>query len=154
METLTTSNLAATCGGVIGWDREIKQRPAGLRTHMLVALGAAGFTLLATDLVERHPSSDPSRMLEGIIGGVGFLGAGTILRRRGDVEGMTTAAGLWVVAAMGMAAGLGEYHVLAALVLIAVVTLSVLYRLAPDPGEPPSDRERARPLARRRRTSR
>lgn len=147
MESLTTSSVelwlrllaAALCGGAVGWEREIKNRPAGLRTHMLVALGAAGFTMLSTELLERHPSSDPARIIEGIIGGVGFLGAGTILQRRGDIKGMTTAAGIWVVAAIGIAAGLGEYQLLIALVLITLVTLFALPRMIGKPRPPTPD---------------
>ncbi|MCA8971195.1 MAG: MgtC/SapB family protein [Planctomycetes bacterium] len=119
--------IAAICGGLVGWDRERKDRPAGIRTHLLVAIGAAGFTLLATEMGEKSRAVDPTRMIQGVIGGVGFLGAGAILQSRGNVQGMTTAAGIWVVAAIGIAAGLGEYHLLAALLVMTLLALTVLH---------------------------
>lgn len=119
--------IAAICGGAIGWERERKSRPAGLRTHMLVAIGACAFTLLSIEIGERDKEVDPTRMLQGIIGGVGFLGAGAILQGREGVRGMTTAAGIWAVAAMGMAAGLAEYALLLAISTTSLATLSLLH---------------------------
>lgn len=107
--------LAAICGGIIGWEREWRKKPAGLRTHMLVAVGSASFTLGAVRFVESSPGGansldlDPTRVVQGIVGGIGFLGAGAIVRSRGSVEGLTTAAGVWVMGAIGVACGLGYY---------------------------------------------
>jgi putative Mg2+ transporter-C (MgtC) family protein len=106
--------LAVLIGALIGWNRERHDKPAGLRTHMLVALGSASFTLLGFE-VGAHvsgsagPGLDPTRVLQGVIGGIGFLGAGAIIQSGGQVSGITTAAGLWVVGALGAAAGLGAY---------------------------------------------
>jgi putative Mg2+ transporter-C (MgtC) family protein len=98
--------LAAALGAVIGFQRERAHRPAGLRTHILISAGAALFTAIS-GLV--FPGGDPSRIAAGVVTGIGFLGAGTILHRTRVVEGLTTAASIWVVAAIGMAAGSGLY---------------------------------------------
>jgi putative Mg2+ transporter-C (MgtC) family protein len=96
--------LAACAGGMaIGWERESKNKPAGLRTNILVAVGSAGFTLVSWNLTAHLNAGandlrvDPLRLVQGIIGGIGFLGAGAIIQSHGTVRGMTTAAGIWVV---------------------------------------------------------
>lgn len=100
--------LAAALGFLIGLERELAGRPAGLRTHALAALGAATFTLVS---VEAFPGSDPARVAAGVVTGLGFLGAGTILKDGGEqgVQGLTTAAGMWAVGAVGLAVGSGLY---------------------------------------------
>lgn len=100
--------VAALLGGLLGWEREHAGKAAGVRTHMLVAMGAALFVLVAQQA--GISPADNSRVLQGIIAGVGFLGAGTILKGDGEgqVKGLTTAAGIWLTAAIGTAAGLGE----------------------------------------------
>ncbi|UPQ83688.1 MgtC/SapB family protein [Pseudomonas knackmussii] len=100
--------LAIALGGVLGYEREYKGKAAGLRTHMLVALGAALFVLVP--LEAGMPLEDLSRVMQGIITGIGFLGAGTILKgsSQQDVKGLTTAAGIWLTAAIGVATGLGH----------------------------------------------
>ncbi|GAA4423064.1 MgtC/SapB family protein [Bremerella cremea] len=122
--------LAALCGAVLGWDRERKAKPAGLRTNMLVALGAATFMVIGLDyqnsLQEPSPDwlrIDPFRILSGIIGGVGFLGAGSIIESRGNVHGLTTAATIWVSAATGSACGMGFYGVAVMAIGLGLVTL-------------------------------
>lgn len=127
--------LAAVLGGLIGLEREWSGKPAGLRTNMLICVGAA----LLTDLSVRFPGfvtndlvrADPARIAAQIVSGIGFLGAGTIIQSRGSVSGLTTAATLWVVAAIGMAAGSG-FHIeatgSAVLVLITLVPLGSLER--------------------------
>ena len=96
--------LAVLLGGLVGFEREFFHKPAGLRTHMLVSLGAAIFavTSIAFDL-------DPARVAAGIVTGIGFLGAGSIIALRGQVKGITTAATLWTAASIGLAIGIGEY---------------------------------------------
>jgi len=99
---------------LIGWDRERADKPAGIRTHMLVALGSASFTLLGFEVGDHlAPKTgegfDPTRVLQGVIGGIGFLGAGAIIQNRGRVSGITTAASVWVAGALGSAAGVGAY---------------------------------------------
>lgn len=98
--------LAAFLGGVIGFQREWTGKEAGLRTHMLICLGSALFTALS---VYAFPGSDPARIASGIATGIGFIGAGVILHRTGGVKGLTTAATIWGVAAIGVAAGSGKY---------------------------------------------
>ncbi len=96
--------FAALLSGIVGFEREAQHKAAGLRTHMLVGFGAALFTLVGTFAFE---GSDPSRVAAQIVTGVGFLGAGAIFRQGANVRGLTTAAGLWAVAAIGMTAGAG-----------------------------------------------
>lgn len=121
--------VAMILGGVVGWEREINDRPAGLRTHVLVAMGSALITIVSISF--QGPGLDPSRIAAQIVSGIGFLGAGAILRRGNIVRGLTTAASLWVVAAIGMAVGVGgAYAVLATVAtLVAFATLSTVNRL-------------------------
>jgi putative Mg2+ transporter-C (MgtC) family protein len=120
--------LALLLGGILGWDRERRDKPAGLRTHMLVSLGSASFVALAVDLQTQAGAQviDPTRVLQGVVGGLGFLGAGTIIQGRGHVSGLTTAASVWVVGAVGAAAGLGAYVLAIATAVLAVPVLSLL----------------------------
>ena len=120
--------LAATAvGGVIGLNRELTQKPAGLRTHALVALGAALVTVSALQLniPESITHADAaSRVIQGLIAGVGFIGGGVILHRDGrDVQGLTTAATIWVSAALGISCGIGQWRIAAATSGIALVVL-------------------------------
>ncbi len=116
--------IAATLGGVLGFEREQKGKAAGLRTHMLVALGAALFVLIPQQA--GVSDADLSRVLQGLIAGVGFLGAGTIIKGSGDeeIKGLTTAAGIWLTAAIGVAAGMGRE---ATAVLSTLLALVILY---------------------------
>jgi putative Mg2+ transporter-C (MgtC) family protein len=107
--SLLRLGLAAVLGGLIGLEREIKHRPAGLRTNLFICLGAALFTLLSDELAVEH-LGDHTRIAAQIIPGIGFIGAGSILHNRGDlVSGITSAATLFVVASVGMAVGGGLY---------------------------------------------
>ncbi|MCK9490381.1 MAG: MgtC/SapB family protein [Xanthomonadales bacterium] len=112
--------VAAVLGGIIGWEREHKGRAAGLKTHMLVSIGSALFVLapLMADIDPDHVT----RVMQGIVQGIGFLGAGAIIKYNAHVEGLTTAAGIWMTAAIGMAAGMGQ-EVLA--VMTTVLALAV-----------------------------
>ena len=98
--------LAIGLGALIGFERELKHRPAGLRTHMLVSLGATIFAVSSISF-----DIEPARVAAGIVAGIGFLGAGTIIAHKGHVKGITSAATLWVVAGIGLAAGIGEYYI-------------------------------------------
>ncbi|WP_395763927.1 MgtC/SapB family protein [Stutzerimonas balearica] len=125
--------VAAALGGLLGYERELKRKAAGLRTHMLVALGAALFVLVP--LQAGVPKEDVSRVMQGIVTGIGFLGAGTILKGSSveDVKGLTTAAGIWLTAAIGVAAGMGHEAtaVLSSLLALAVFrTMPILERHA------------------------
>jgi putative Mg2+ transporter-C (MgtC) family protein len=115
-------------GAIIGFERELQRQPAGFRTHSLVSLGAALFTIVSAfgfsgDLV------DPTRIAAQIVSGIGFLGAGAILQYRGNIRGLTTAASLWSVAAIGMAAGAGLYSVAVVGTILILVVLSILDRV-------------------------
>jgi putative Mg2+ transporter-C (MgtC) family protein len=115
----------------IGLDRELRNKPVGLRTFMLVSLGAAAFSLVIMELTqtiepEGHLAIDPSRVAEGIIGGIGFLGAGAIIQGARGVVGATTGASIWVVGGIGMACGFGFYAHAAITTAIAAVVLTIL----------------------------
>lgn len=111
--------LAAGLGAAIGWQREKAHKPAGLRTHILIAIGAALFTVAS---LYGFPGGTPSQVAAGVVTGIGFLGAGVIMHRTRTVEGLTTAASVWAVAAIGMSAGAGMYILaLAATVIIFLV---------------------------------
>jgi putative Mg2+ transporter-C (MgtC) family protein len=115
--------LAAALGGMLGYERERKGKAAGVRTHMLVAMGAALFVLVPQ--LGGMGIADMSRVIQGVVAGVGFLGAGAILKRQSqdDVQGLTTAANVWMTAAIGIACGLGRESTA---VLSALLTLAVL----------------------------
>jgi putative Mg2+ transporter-C (MgtC) family protein len=114
--------LAAVLGATIGLEREIHEHPAGMRTHLLVSLGSAGFTVLSIYAFPA-PGADPARIAAQIVTGVGFLGAGAILKEGATIRGLTTAASLWAVAAVGMAAGAGAW--LIAMTITAIVVFSL-----------------------------
>lgn len=127
--------FATLIGATIGWERELQRKPAGLRTHTLVALGSATFMLISLDMhfdlgTDRTaPSLDPNRVLQGVVGGIGFLGAGSILQARGHVSGLTTAASVWMTGALGAGAGLGSFALVGIATVIGFVVLSVLQKL-------------------------
>lgn len=120
--------MAAILGGILGFEREHKGKAAGVRTHMLVALGAALFVLVPQ--TSGAEADAMSRVVQGIIAGIGFLGAGTILKNQegdeGHVKGLTTAAGLWMTAAIGVAAGLGKEATALLSTLLALGIFSVM----------------------------
>ncbi len=124
-------SLAVAFGLVVGWERESKDKPAGLRTHMLVSLGSASFMLATLDLASGplrfsdETSIDPSRIVQGVITGIGFLGAGCIIRGDSDVRGLTTGASVWVVGAVGVSCGGGLYVVAAMIAFFTFVVLSI-----------------------------
>jgi putative Mg2+ transporter-C (MgtC) family protein len=104
--------LAGLVGALIGWEREVRGKPAGLRTLMLVSLSAAVYVAAAEQAaLRRGEAVDAGRLMSGIAQGIGFLGAGAILQARGEVRWLTTAASLWAAAALGMAIGLGMYSI-------------------------------------------
>jgi putative Mg2+ transporter-C (MgtC) family protein len=122
-ETFARLALAFVMGGLVGWERESVDKPAGFRTHILVCVGAALFALVSS-VGFFGSGADPSRVASNIVVGIGFLGAGTIWRTGGGVQGLTTAASLWTVAAVGTAAGIGYYAgaVGATVIVIGVLT--------------------------------
>ena len=120
--------LGLVLGAVIGLERELHRQPAGFRTHSLVALGAALFTIISAYGFS-GPSVDPTRIAAQIVSGIGFIGAGTILQYRGNIRGLTTAASLWSVAAIGMAAGAGLLAMAAIGTVLILVVLALLDRV-------------------------
>ena len=118
--------VAAVLGGVLGYERERHGKSAGMRTHMLVAIGAALFVLIPQQA--GTSTADLARVLQGVITGVGFLGAGAIILGNKQVEtrGLTTAAGIWVTAAIGVAAGMGRESTAVQSTIVALVVLSVI----------------------------
>jgi uncharacterized membrane protein YhiD involved in acid resistance len=113
-------SVAAALGAVIGFDRELHAKPAGLRTNMVVAIATAAFAYIGSQLFE---GGDPTRIASQVVTGIGFLGGGAIFASGGKPHGLTTAAALWAAAAVGVAAGLGRYAVASAIALVVVVVL-------------------------------
>lgn len=124
--------VAMFMGGVIGLDREARDRPAGLRTHMMTAMAAAIFTILTLDLHEtfaaESPDSnaDPIRVIEAVTAGVAFLAAGAIIQGGGRVTGLTTGAGMWLAGALGVACGMENYSVAVIGLVLATIVLVLL----------------------------
>ena len=118
--------LAAFLGMLVGFEREYRGKPAGLRTYMLVAVGAALFTIMSVESSLGAPYFDPSRIASQVVVGIGFIGGGLILLKGDRLEGLTTAAGLWATAAVGMAVGFGFY---ALAIYATVLGLFVLWAL-------------------------
>jgi putative Mg2+ transporter-C (MgtC) family protein len=132
--------LAALLGGTIGFQHEIHGRPAGLRTHMLVALASALFMIVSTQYVfyqhfdgNELAKADPSRIAAQVVSGSGFLAGGVILHSGVTIQGLTTAAGLWLVVAIGLCAGGGMYWEGISATLLGVTTLEVLRRFEKKP---------------------
>ena len=122
--------VAAILGGVIGLEREIKNRAAGLRTYMLVCVGACLVMLTNQYIVQVFGTGDPVRMGAQVVSGIGFLGAGTIIvTRRSQIKGLTTAAGLWSAAGVGLAIGIGFYEAAIAGSLVIFVVMTLFQRL-------------------------
>jgi putative Mg2+ transporter-C (MgtC) family protein len=129
MRVLIRMTAAALLGAVVGFERERSGKPAGLRTHMLVSLGTALFVIAC--LESGMSSEGMSRVVQGLATGIGFLGAGAILKltEQQDIKGLTTAAGIWMTAALGVAAGLGRWGSAAVGVVMIWIILSVLDRV-------------------------
>ena len=119
--------LAVTLGAIIGVERELAHKPAGVRTHALVALGSALFTVLSAYAVKGVPGMDPTRIAAQIVTGVGFMGAGLIVFNESRVRGLTTAAGLWAAAAIGMAVGFRMYMVAAFATMLTLVVFVLFW---------------------------
>jgi putative Mg2+ transporter-C (MgtC) family protein len=149
LDLLIRVAVAVVLSAIVGIERELQHEEAGLRTHALVGLGAAAFTVVS---MVGFPlgDGDPTRVAAGIVTGIGFIGAGTILRNAGAVRGLSTAASLWAVGAIGMAAGAGLFVFAAGTMILALFVLEVLDRVeqavlrdrlarraVPPPDEPP-----------------
>ena len=136
--------VAGVVGGLLGWQRGHAGKAAGLRTHVLVAVGSAAFVAVPAQAGMSHEGI--SRVLQGLVAGIGFLGAGCILKRDGEeqVLGLTTAAGLWFTAGVGVAAGMGRELSALMLGVVGWFTLSTLTRWDPKPDSPPNGGRRIR----------
>lgn len=124
--------LSMILGGLVGFERQTHKRDAGLRTHILVCLGSCLIMLTSIYIFEVYKDQvplDPGRIAAGVITGIGFLGAGTIIRGREEVKGLTTAASLWIVSAIGLSAGIGFYKASIFATLLVLIVLSVLRRI-------------------------
>ena len=126
--TIERLALAAALGGIIGLERELRHKAAGLRTNMLICFGSAMFTVLSAQMADRF-GGDNVRIASQIIPGIGFIGAGAILRERGSVTGLTTAATIFVAASVGMAAGAGFYITASFATVVILLALAALGKL-------------------------
>ena len=124
--------IAAALGALIGFEREMNTAEAGLRTHILISVAAALFTILAFEIFHtidfgaQGPQADPIRAVEAVTAGIAFLGAGAIFRRGAGVQGLTTGAGMWLAGAVGVAAALGFYLIATGVALLAVLVMAAL----------------------------
>jgi putative Mg2+ transporter-C (MgtC) family protein len=130
-EMIVRLSVAALLGGILGVEREIHGRPAGLRTHLLVSLGAAAFMMMSPFVagLDKNLPGDPGRIAAQIVSGIGFLGAGAIVKEGVNIRGLTTAACLWVAAAIGMTTGAGKYPSATIISIIAIFALGLLPRV-------------------------
>jgi len=120
--------IAFVCGAIIGLEREISDKAAGLRTHILVCLGACLYGIIGLTLAAGY-KADILRLAQGLLIGIGFLGGGVIFREGPSVKGLTTAAGIWIMGAIGLAAGIGNYYVAAIGTVFTFLTLSVFSKI-------------------------
>ena len=121
--------LGFAAGGIIGFERSSRRQVAGLRTHILIALGATCLMLLSIWLPQQLNGGDPGRIAAQVVSGMGFLGAGAIIRLGNDIKGLTTAASLWLVAAIGMTIGAGMYIAALTAEILALIALMVLNKV-------------------------
>ena len=117
--------LAMVCGATIGLEREIRDKAAGFRTHILVCIGACLFGMLGLTLVNVYKNADILRLAQGLLIGIGFLGGGVIVREGASIQGLTTAAGIWVMGAVGLAIGVGSYGIAFAGTVFGLLTITL-----------------------------
>ena len=137
LEMVTKLLLASVLGALIGLEREVHGRPAGFRTHLLVSLGSCLFTIISIDVYRIYGNFtgvgpvgvDPGRIAAQVVTGIGFLGAGAIIREKASIRGLTTAACLWVAAAIGLSCGVGRYAPAIVVTLLAFVSLLLLKKI-------------------------
>lgn len=154
LEAVLRVLFAVVVGSLIGLDRELRNKPAGLRTHILISLAAALFTLITYELHEQFAgeggtrTADPVRIIEAVTAGVAFLAAGAIIQSRGGVHGLTTGANMWLAGALGVACGAGYYFIATVGTVFALIVLVVLAKLErrlesrspdDDAGKPPPE---------------
>ncbi len=135
LEAILRTLMAVIAGSLIGLDRELRNKPAGLRTHILISLAAALFTLITFELHAQFAgedgtkTADPVRIIEAVTAGVAFLAAGAIIQSRGNVQGLTTGANMWLAGALGVACGSGFYVLALIGTVFALIVLVVLGKL-------------------------
>jgi putative Mg2+ transporter-C (MgtC) family protein len=136
MDALLRMLMAVIFGALVGFDRELRNKPAGLRTHILISLAAALFTLITFELHGEiaqqggdKMTADPIRIIEAVTAGVAFLAAGAIIQSRGNVKGLTTGANMWLAGALGVASGAGYYVLATAGAIFALIVLTLLGQL-------------------------
>lgn len=131
MENIIKIFLALALGGILGAERSRAGKAAGFRTYMLVTLAATAFTILSKEGASffNSPLYDPGRLVSQVILGIGFIGAGLIVYHKGHIEGITTAAGLWIATAIGMFVGMGSYVLGALITLIAFIVLTIFIKI-------------------------
>lgn len=135
LDTVLRVFMAVIVGSLIGLDRELRNKPAGLRTHVLISLAAALFTLITFELHSQFTggngtrTADPVRIIEAVTAGVAFLAAGAIIQSRGNVHGLTTGANMWLAGALGVACGAGYYFLAVVGTVFALIVLVVLAKL-------------------------
>ena len=127
--------LAMALGGMLGAERELRDKDAGLRTLMFISTGATIFTIISLRMSQLGAIGDPARVAAQIVSGIGFLGAGVILREHGQIRGLTTAATIWLAAALGMGVGLGQYLISTLAAVIIMLTLLVFPHLEAQIGK-------------------
>jgi putative Mg2+ transporter-C (MgtC) family protein len=133
LEAILRTFIAVVVGSLIGLDRELRNKPAGLRTHILISLAAALFTLITFELhaqfSDGDKAADPVRIIEAVTAGVAFLAAGAIIQSRGNVQGLTTGANMWLAGALGVACGAGYYFIALIGTVFALLVLVVLAKV-------------------------
>jgi putative Mg2+ transporter-C (MgtC) family protein len=146
-EALLRLFAAVLAGAAVGFDRELRNKPAGLRTHILISLAAALFTLITFELHHAvvsnnaRTTADPIRIIEAVTAGVAFLAAGAIIQSRGNVRGLTTGANMWLAGALGVACGAGDYTLAVFGTVFALIVLVVLGRLEHRARKDPPDED-------------
>lgn len=134
LEMLLRLSAAVGLALLLGLERELRGKAAGLRSHMLVSLGSAAFIMMGMHILfataEGDPTAriDPTRIVEGVIGGIGFLGAGSIIQSRGNIQGITTGASIWTAGAIGVACGIGNLALASMVTVLALIIMAVLGR--------------------------
>lgn len=129
---------AAGLALLLGLERELRGKAAGLRSHMMVSLGASAFIMMGLHILlataEGDPSAriDPTRVVQGVIGGIGFLGAGSIIQSQGNIQGITTGASIWMAGAIGVACGIGNFALAGMVAVMALIIMVVLGRFEHD----------------------
>lgn len=132
LEMMTRLLAATGLALLVGLERELRGKPAGLRSHMLVSLGAAAFIMIGMNILfataEGDPTAqiDPTRIVQGVVGGIGFLGAGSIIQSRGNIQGITTGASIWTAGAIGVACGVGSLALAGMVTVLALIIMVVL----------------------------